>query len=61
MAKKKAAADRHLPFRQVRIPLALYLRLKALADRHDRAITRELRRAVEAYLDANEPPPGQLQ
>jgi predicted DNA-binding protein len=36
------------------MPVALYERLKALADRNDRPVTRELRRAVEAHLRAHE-------
>jgi predicted DNA-binding protein len=50
MAKKKTAADRHRPFRAVRVPLELYERLKQLADRNDRPVSRELRRALEAHL-----------
>ena len=54
MAKKKPAADRHLPFRQVRVPLELYRRVQALAERNDRPVSREVKRALEAYLRANE-------
>jgi predicted DNA-binding protein len=57
MAKKKSdSADRHLPYKLVRMPVALYELLKKLADRNDRPVTRELRRAVEAHLRAHEEP-----
>jgi hypothetical protein len=62
MAKKKPpAGDRHLPFRAVRVPLELYLRLQALAERNDRPTSREIRRALESHLRAHEAPPGQLE
>lgn len=55
MAKKKAdKKDRHLPYRFVRIPLELYERMRELADRTDRPLTREVRRALEAHLKAHE-------
>jgi len=56
MTKKKPGKDRHLPFKQVRVPLELYRRLQALADRNDRPVSREIKRALEAHLRANEPP-----
>jgi predicted DNA-binding protein len=55
MTKKKATADRHLPYRLVRVPLELYQRLRELAGRNDRPISRELRRALEAHLKAEKP------
>jgi predicted DNA-binding protein len=54
MAKRKSDRDRHLPYKLVRIQKALYDRLRELADRHDRPLTRELRRAIEAHLKAHE-------
>jgi predicted DNA-binding protein len=50
MSKKKAAQDRHSPHRLVRVPIDLYERLKALADRNDRPVSRELKRAIEGHL-----------
>jgi predicted DNA-binding protein len=60
MPKKKPRADRHLPFKQVRIPLNLYEKLRELANRNDRPVSREIKRALEAHLRANEesPPAG---
>jgi predicted DNA-binding protein len=59
--KKPPAADRHLPSRAVRIELQLYRRLQALAGHNDRPVSREIKRALEAHLQAHEPPSGQLQ
>jgi hypothetical protein len=62
MAKKKPpAGDRHLPFRSVRIPLELYRRLQELAGHNDRPVSREIKRALEAHLQAQGPPAGRLQ
>jgi hypothetical protein len=55
MAKKKPTGDRHLPFKQVRVPLELYRRLQELAERNDRPVSREIKRALEAHLRANAP------
>ena len=54
--KKKSDKDRHLPFKQVRVPLSLYRQLQELAERNDRPVSREIKRALEAHLKANQPP-----
>ena len=56
MRKRKAdrSSDRHLPYKLVRVPDELYRRLKALADKNDRPISRELKRALEAHLRSQE-------
>jgi hypothetical protein len=42
--------DRHLPYRLVRIPEALYLELQQVAEDTDRPVSREVRRAIEAHI-----------
>ena len=54
MSKKQPRKDRHLPNKTVRIPEDLYDRLRALAEKTDRPLAREIRRALEAHLKANE-------
>jgi predicted DNA-binding protein len=54
MSKKTNEKDRHLPHRLVRIPEELYQRLQELAERTDRPVSREVRRALEAHLKAHE-------
>jgi predicted DNA-binding protein len=58
MGKKKPNKDRHLPFKQVRVPLELYRRLQEIAERNDRPVSREIKRALEAHVRANQPPPA---
>jgi predicted transcriptional regulator len=57
MGKKKSDRDRHLPFKQVRVALELYRKLQEIAERNDRPVSREIKRALEAHVRANEPPP----
>lgn len=55
MSKKNSdKKDRHLPYKLVRIPIALYERMWQLAERTDRPLSREVRRALEAHLKAHE-------
>ena len=54
MAKKNPKKDRHLPYKLIRIPQELHERMQALADRMDRPLVREVRRALEAHLKAHE-------
>jgi predicted DNA-binding protein len=57
MTKKDSSKkDRHLPYKLVRIPVELYERMHRLAERTDRPIAREVRRALEAHLKAHEEP-----
>jgi hypothetical protein len=56
MSKEKPrSGDRHLPYKLVRIPGPLYERLREVAERNDRPVSREVRRALEAYIQANTP------
>jgi predicted DNA-binding protein len=59
MAKKKPEKDRHLPFKQVRVPLELYRKFQTLADRNDRPVSREIKRALEAHLREKEQEPDE--
>jgi hypothetical protein len=54
------AADRHLSGKMVRIEDDVHAALQRLAADNDRPLTRELRRAVIAWLEAagKWPPPG---
>jgi hypothetical protein len=56
MSKKRAAPrgqqEAPQPYRLVRVPIDLYRRMKALAERNDRPTSREIRRALEAHLRA---------
>jgi predicted DNA-binding protein len=57
MSKRKPSdrsSDRHLPYKLIRVPDELYRRLKELADKNDRPISRELKRALEAHLRSQE-------
>lgn len=44
------SADRHKHKRMMRVPDVLANALDKLAERHDRPVSWELRRAIEAYL-----------
>jgi hypothetical protein len=51
---KGRGADRHKSKRLMRLPNDLAEALERLAERNDRPVTWELRRAVVAYLRAND-------
>jgi hypothetical protein len=52
--KTDRSKDRHLPFRQVRLPEELYQRLQALADKAERPVSWQLRKAVLEHLEKHE-------
>lgn len=52
--KKDRSQDRHLPHRLLRLPAELYARLEKLAERNDRPVSREGRRAILRYLEQEE-------
>jgi hypothetical protein len=53
---KKSTSDRHLPYKQVRVPLDLYRLLQEIAARNDRPVSREIKRALEAHVRAHTEP-----
>jgi hypothetical protein len=48
-----SSEDRHLSHRMLRVPEDLYLQFKKLAERNDRPMSWELRRALVELLTAN--------
>jgi hypothetical protein len=50
--KKDRSEDRHLPGKLVRIPDDLYGQIQQIAELNDRPTTREVKRAIQAYVEA---------
>jgi hypothetical protein len=53
LMKKKKPIDQHKSRGMIRLPEELHLLLKELADRNERAMTRELRIALVKHLKEN--------
>jgi hypothetical protein len=61
MAKKKPKGDAHRSPHLVRIPVDVFEAIRRLAEKNDRPITREIRQALIAWLEAKGewPPKGE--
>ncbi len=51
--RKKGNKDRHGPGKMVRLPLNIHTQLAILAERNDRPLAWQIRRALIEHLQAN--------